>query len=240
VGRVRGAVGASIPGDRETLWGGRRGNGNFVAASNRWSASDTPAERLEQVPRRCLSRAELEVRIHSPPAASQVRTLTSSIRSGRFGLSRRRKPTTVKLSIKICATLGKHGSLGNGVAGATDSRKDFLTRSRRYFAGNGCRGSVPGLARIRPPKSRKPRVSAGVRARARGAQPRHWPTMPLAVISMRCGPIRSAHIWRIDQQAHNSARQRPCRQRCAPVNYLLAEAVQRLPAATVYASFVGV
>jgi hypothetical protein len=27
-------------------------NGNFVAATNRWSASDAPAERLEQVPRR--------------------------------------------------------------------------------------------------------------------------------------------------------------------------------------------
>ena len=26
-------------GDREMLWGGRRGNGNFVAASNRWSAA---------------------------------------------------------------------------------------------------------------------------------------------------------------------------------------------------------
>src|SRR6202162_2629361 len=25
--------------DREMLWGGRRGNGNFVAASNRWSAA---------------------------------------------------------------------------------------------------------------------------------------------------------------------------------------------------------
>jgi hypothetical protein len=25
--------------DREILWGGRRGNGNFVAASNRWSAA---------------------------------------------------------------------------------------------------------------------------------------------------------------------------------------------------------
>src|SRR5438874_13111996 len=24
--------------DRQMLWGGRRGNGNFVAASNRWSA----------------------------------------------------------------------------------------------------------------------------------------------------------------------------------------------------------
>src|SRR5207248_9282146 len=27
-------------------------DGNFVAVSNRWSASDAPAERLEQVPRR--------------------------------------------------------------------------------------------------------------------------------------------------------------------------------------------
>src|SRR5580700_8600086 len=26
-------------GDRETLWGGRRGRGNFVAACNRWSAA---------------------------------------------------------------------------------------------------------------------------------------------------------------------------------------------------------
>src|SRR6516164_848735 len=26
-------------GDRETLWGGRRGNGNFVARCNRWSAA---------------------------------------------------------------------------------------------------------------------------------------------------------------------------------------------------------
>src|SRR5438874_5258219 len=25
--------------DRETLWGGRQGNGNFVAACNRWSAA---------------------------------------------------------------------------------------------------------------------------------------------------------------------------------------------------------
>ena len=25
--------------DREMLWGGRRGNGNFVAAFNRWSAA---------------------------------------------------------------------------------------------------------------------------------------------------------------------------------------------------------
>src|SRR5207248_7388830 len=25
--------------ERETLWGGRRGNGNFVAACNRWSAA---------------------------------------------------------------------------------------------------------------------------------------------------------------------------------------------------------
>jgi RNA-directed DNA polymerase len=37
--------------NRKMLWGGRRGDGNFVAASNRWSASDAPAERLEQVPR---------------------------------------------------------------------------------------------------------------------------------------------------------------------------------------------
>src|SRR5216683_8258614 len=28
-----------LRGDREMLWGGRRGNGNFVAASNRWSAA---------------------------------------------------------------------------------------------------------------------------------------------------------------------------------------------------------
>src|SRR6516162_4502527 len=29
----------SLTGDRETLWGGRRGNGNFVAGCNRWSAA---------------------------------------------------------------------------------------------------------------------------------------------------------------------------------------------------------
>ena len=28
----------------QILWGGRRGGGNFVAASNRWSARDAPAE----------------------------------------------------------------------------------------------------------------------------------------------------------------------------------------------------
>src|SRR5439155_9414605 len=27
-----------VPSSGEMLWGGRRGNGNFVAASNRWSA----------------------------------------------------------------------------------------------------------------------------------------------------------------------------------------------------------
>src|SRR5690349_169508 len=31
--------GFSFRWDRETLWGGRRGDGNFVAASNRWSAT---------------------------------------------------------------------------------------------------------------------------------------------------------------------------------------------------------
>jgi transposase len=31
--------GTCLPADREMLWGGRRGNGNFVAASNRWSAA---------------------------------------------------------------------------------------------------------------------------------------------------------------------------------------------------------
>src|SRR5437868_10084629 len=43
--------------DRETLWGGRRGSGDFVAASNRWSASNAPAERPQPSLGQALSRS---------------------------------------------------------------------------------------------------------------------------------------------------------------------------------------
>ena len=39
IGVTRAPTELAMAGDRETLWGGRRGNGNFVAASNRWSAA---------------------------------------------------------------------------------------------------------------------------------------------------------------------------------------------------------
>jgi hypothetical protein len=60
IGPAKGAIGAvaaylSHPVVRDEpidAMGRAARNGNFVAASNRWSASDAPAERLEQVPRR--------------------------------------------------------------------------------------------------------------------------------------------------------------------------------------------
>ena len=45
------STGAHHGGPRDAMGRAAR-NGNFVAACNRWSASDAPAERLEQVPRR--------------------------------------------------------------------------------------------------------------------------------------------------------------------------------------------
>jgi len=45
--------------NRKMLWGGRRGNGNFVAASNRWRCRDAPAERPRLSPGQALSRSHV-------------------------------------------------------------------------------------------------------------------------------------------------------------------------------------